>query len=57
MVTLTTEKIGFNERLVSASFKANANFEKFYPHWENRLKRIFLHFFATTVCTGCVKKK
>ena len=32
MVTLTTEKTGFNERLVSASFKANANFEKFHPH-------------------------
>lgn len=28
MVNLTTEKIGFNECLVSASFKANANFEK-----------------------------
>ena len=32
MVTLTTEKIGLNESLVSSSFKANANFEKFYPH-------------------------
>ena len=29
MVNLTTEEIGFNERLVSASFKVNANFEKF----------------------------
>ena len=52
MVNLTTEKIGFNERLVSASFNANANFEKFYPHWENRLKRVFLHFFATTRIRG-----
>lgn len=52
MVNLTTEKIGFNERLVFASFKANANFEKFYPHWENRLKRIFLHFFSTTTIRG-----
>ena len=52
MVILTTEKIGFNERLVSASFMANANFAKFYPHWENRLKRIFLHFFATTRIHG-----
>ena len=32
MVNLTTGNIGFNERLVSASLKANANFEKFYPH-------------------------
>ena len=40
MVNLTTENIGFNERLVSASLKANANFEKFYPHWENRLNAI-----------------
>lgn len=36
MVNLTTENIGFNERLVSASLKANANFEKFYPQFPLR---------------------
>ena len=66
MVTLTTEKIGLNERLVSASFKANAiTLKNFIPIEKIDLNVYFYislrqqGFAANTLvhdvfCTGCV---